>query len=447
MLRQTTESLSEILGTDGGRKDLFTSTVSSVSSQHAAYRSTYDDGLQLPLVIEPANFDTEDFFVSVATYHQARAPLSAYVHVLDEECSRCFHALKGKFDETRFKSDYRVFAALGAAVGETFLAAQGSAEAGAAPSYASCKRSLSFALARARSIYPFCHTEYVARRWESLRRLTGLAVSSEAVVAVQEAHSFLFDSDENSTNPIREVLSSALSVSTGEQAAQRALLNLYPEIVPYASELAGPFDARMKAFSQLVEQVHLASRGASFDSLAVGFFANRIQPGSFAHARVLLKLADFFPTALVWYGMFCALSEEFRPADFGSGLMAKLARDATQPFSFEQRPSCDMSLDELQVLARMPPRAEVVKPTQQKIAVVALLPGVDISSRYAADEDSHLDADRDRRMIENDEVYTRVAMLLEDALGLIRKSKSPARRASDVSQKRPGGGRPGKSRL
>lgn len=442
MLRRTAESLSEILGADGGRKDLFTSTVSSVSSQHEAYRGTYDDGLKLPLVIEPANFDTEDFFVSVATYHQARAPLSAYVHVLDEECSRYFHALKREFDETRFKSDYRVFGALGAAVGETFLAAQGSAEAGAAPSYASCKRSLSFVLAKARTIYPSCHTEYVASRWASLRRLTGFAVSSEAVVAVQEAHSFLFGGDENLPDPLRKVLSSARSVSAGDQAVQRALLNLYPEIAPFASELAGPFDARMKAFSQLVEQVHLASRGASFDSLAVGFFANRIQPGSFAHARALLKLADFLPTALVWYGMFCALSEEFRPADFGSGLVAKLARDATQPFSFEQRPSCDISLDELQVLARMPLRAEVIKPIQQKIAVVALLPGVDISSRYSADEDHHLDDNRDRRMIENDELSMRVAMLLEDALGLIRRRKSSARRVSDVSQKRPG-----KSRL
>lgn len=442
MLRRSAESLSEILGADGGRKDLFTSTVSNVSARHSSYRSEEGDGLKLPLVVQPANSDVEEFFVNIATYHQSRSPVSAFVHVLDEECSTYFQKVASSEKSPVSVSSRSLFGALGAAVGETFLAALGSAEAGAAPSYASCKRSLSFVLTRARAIYPFCRTQYVARKWVDLRNLTGLSVSNGAVSAACDVHSFLFGSDKDSRPSMQGSLPPGLTVAAGEKAAQRALVDIYPQIGPFVSELSGPFDSRMKAFSQLVEEVHRSSKGPGLDSFTIGFFANQIQPGSFSHAKALAKLVEFFPAALVWYGTFCGLSDEFSAGEFGSGLVAKLARDATQPFSFERRPACDLSLEELQVLMRLPLRAEVVKPSQQKIAVVSLLPGVDVSSRYSVEDDQQADADRDRRTNELDELSSRVTMLLEDALALIRRNKSSARQRSESISKRTGKTKP-----
>lgn len=433
MLRRNAESLSDIVGSEGGRKDLFTSTISGAPARHTTYRAIDGDGLQMPLVVIPAKYDLDDFFVSVATYHQARSPVSAFSHVLDQESSTYIEQyLVGKAAAPR-PCDGRMLGGLGAAVGETYLASLVSAESGVAPSYASCKRSLAYVLARARALYPSFRTAYAVGRWEKLRKLTGLSVSRDAVDAVSEVNSFLYGSEPLGASPQGQP--SALSFADN-QSIQKTLVDLYPRIGPLVAELAGPFDGRMKAFGQLVEQIHLAPRGASADNLAIGFFANRIQPGSFAHARALAKLVNFFPSALVWYGAFCALSDEFSPGEFASGLVSKLARDVVRPFSAEQRPSCDISLEELEVLMRLPPKVEVIKPSQQKIAVVSLMPGVEIHSRYSAEEDQPHDLDRERRLRDSDEDASRLTMLLEEGLAILRRSRVPLRRGVEPIQKR-----------
>lgn len=435
-MRRSVESLPEIFGSERRASDLFSSTVNQASARHTVYRASGDDGLRLPSVVVPERLDVEEFFINIATYYQARSPLSAFVHVLDGETVEHFERQESGGYGPSGVGGRRLFGALGAAVGETFHAALGSSEAGVSPTYASCRRSLSFALTRARSIYPISRIEYVAERWMKLRQLTGLAVSNETVEAAIDVQSLLFGVDINEPGSIQHLLPTMAVVSMDARRIERALVELYPEISLHVAELGGPFDARMKAFGQLAEQIHSASRGRKVDSLAVGFFANRIQPGSFAQARAIAKLVDFFPGALIWYGMFCALSEEFDPGEFGFGLVAKLARDVSQPFSFENRPSCDISLDELEVLMRMPLKAEVVKPSQQKVAIVGLMPGVDVSSRFAADDEQHGDVEKSDRTSNTEEVNAVVATLLEDAISLLRLGKFPSKRGGAVSQKR-----------
>ena len=437
MLRRSAETLSEILGTVEARQDLFNSTVSNGASPHTAYRLEAGDGLELPLVVQPANLDLEDFFVGIATYHQSRSPVTAFTHVLDEECSKYFDQSMSNAPEGTGVTSRQLYGALGAAVGETFLAALGSGEAGGLPSYSSCKRSLSFVLSRARAVFPLCRARHVADKWVKLRQLTGLAVSDAAASTCIEVHSLLFEERNNPHGLVRELLD-GLSVSDGEKALQRVFTDMYPQISSFAPELSGPFDARMKAFGNIAERIQLGSKGMSFDSLAIGYFANRIQPGSFAHAKALAKLVEFFPVALVWYGMFCGLSEEFQRSEFGFGVVAKLARDAIEPFSFERRPTCDVSLEELDILVRLPPRYDIVKPTYQKAAVIGLLPGVNVTSRYSREEEQQAEKERERDINEVAEIGDRVTMLLEDALMLMRRARSPQRRGSYSSQKRSG---------
>ncbi|AXW63600.1 hypothetical protein CJO94_17125 (plasmid) [Ralstonia solanacearum] len=212
------------------------------------------------------------------------------------------------------------------------------------------------------------------------------------------------------------------------------LVELYPATKGYFDDLRGSFDGRMTAFTQVVEVIQASSRGMRVDEIAVAFACNRILPGSFAHTRVLARLVEFFPAALVWYGFFAALAKPTASQQLSPGLLAKLERDLLDPFSFEQRPRCDISLEELEVLSRASLRAEAVKPSQQRALLVALLPGVDIYTRFGSEGESA--DDRVRRDAEADALHGRVSRLLEEALYALKKADAVKRGSTMASSNR-----------
>ena len=79
-----------------------------------------------------------------------------------------------------------------------------------------------------------------------------------------------------------------------------------------------------------------------------------------------------------------------------------------------------------------------MKPTYQKAAVIGLLPGVNVTSRYSREEEQQAEKERERDINEVAEIGDRVTMLLEDALMLMRRARSPQRRGGYSSQKRLG---------
>lgn len=432
-LETALESTSQILGLDAqvGLKapsaDLFSTTLTSPARVHQTFRSSSGAG-QLPSVVIPAEFDLEDFFATVATYYPGQSPLTAYVHVLGEDLKECFDPAQPDIVPDSRGLNRRQIARLGACLGETALAALGSSEAALNPSYSACKRSLGYALARTVALYPsFEKSVAVEKRWARLRRLSGLVVSQVAVRAVCAIHAAASDgavpSNECALAPrLRSALVTHVAVSHADNVLEHVLIEFYPQLGGIALEIDGPFDARMGVFLRAVEEIQRSSQGAEADSLAVGYFCNRILPGSFAHGKVLARLVEFFPSALVWYGMFCSTSLSFDARHFGNGLFAKLGRDMSQPFSFAQRPQCDLSLDELEVLMRTPLRSEAIKPIQQKIASVALLPGLDVFSRFTPDEDGHGGRDSPAtRTGVSDERLTRATQLLGEAVSLLHQ--------------------------
>jgi hypothetical protein len=174
----------------------------------------------------------------------------------------------------------------------------------------------------------------------------------------------------------------------------------------------------MMAFTRLIGAVRESSRGVRADEIAVAFICDRILPGSFAHSGVLATLVDTFPAALIWYGLFAALSLVSGPHQASSGLVTKLERDLLETFSFEHRPRCDICLEELEVLSRASMRSEVFKASQQRSLLVALLPGVDVYSRLNLEGDAV--EERTRREAAIEDVRGRVSFLLEEALHVLK---------------------------
>lgn len=441
------ESISEMLGPEGnaGLKvpalDLFSTTLKRATPGHQTYRASSAPG-QLPLVVIPAESDLEGFFATVATYYPSHSPLTAYIHILGKELRGCFDPDSLSDVPDRHEVSRPQMARLGACLGETALAISNSGEPELNPSYSSCRRSLAFALARTVALYPRYDATLTVKRWERLRRLTGLTVSRASVQAVCAIHSAATDGavsldDGALSQPVQSALVDYVSMPQSGSIVERALLEAYPHLNVTAKEIDGPFDARMAVFLKAVELIHQRTQGVETDSLAVGYLCNRILPGSFAHGKVILRLMEFFPSALVWYGMFCATSSSFDVLQFGSGLFAKLCRDVLQSFSFTQRPQCDLSLDELEVLMRASGRAEVIKPIQQKIASVALLPGIDVLSRF-----THGDVGRGEREVGGidagmvDERLARVTKLIDEAVVLLHEIGGRGRSAPRSSTSR-----------
>lgn len=431
-LETTLESISQILGFEEkvGLKvssvDLFSTTLTSPARVHQTFRS--NSGVwQLPFVVIPAESELDNFFATVATYYFSQAPLTAYAHVLGKDIRECFDPAQPNIIPDGSGLNRRQLARLGACLGETALAALGSSEAALNPSYSACKRSLGYALARTIALYPSFDANVTLDRWERLRHLTGLAVSQDAVRAVCEIHAAAIDGsaylhESALASKLRAALVTHVAVPHANNELQNVLLECYPRLSEIAMDNTVPFDARMGSFLRAVEEIQRSSQGVETDSLAVGYFCNRILPGSFAHGKVLVRLVEFFPSVLVWYGMFCSTSTDFDARHFGNGLFEKLGRDMSQPFSFTQRPQCDLSLDELEVLMRGPLRPEIIKPIQQKIASIALLPGLDVFSRFTPDDDGH--GSKDFAAVKagvSDDRLIRVTQLLDDAVSLLHQ--------------------------
>lgn len=429
MRRHRAETLSEILSAGvqrdiAPRTDLFSSNFPAGERSFDCYQSAIPDGLSVPQVIVPRSGDLEDLFAAIATYYPDQSPLTALAYVITPESANAVMRERNPRpdnDHGRYRR-----AMTGAALGEAALAALGAPEgSGRLPSYSVIRRTLAFALARGHQLYgEQASARQLASKWTRLRDITGLPHSQSTVQAVIRAHEVASGrmvqeptAVDRNVHFYKAIHSLVAGHDPDGDDLNSAIAACYPDAERFLHELSGVFDGRMRAFAQLVQTIQLYSRGREVDEIAVGYICNRILPSSFAHSGALVPLASFFPAALVWYGYFSMLTKPAKTSSLSSGLLLKLERDLVEPFSLEQRPRCDISLEELDVLSRATMRAEAIKPTQQRALLVGLLPGVDVYARFGSDADSSVE--RARRDAETSTLHGRVADLLQEALGLI----------------------------
>lgn len=440
MLKRSLEATSEILGTDaqdldGRRNDLFALRPSASTKEHQVYRCEPGDGLALPFVIVPHEGSTEDLFATVATYYPHVSPLTAITYVLGADISNLLNtSTKGTSKRALERSRITRRICLGASVGEATLAGLSTADLGV-PSYAACRRTLAYAIGRGSFIHgDNFDPRVMADRWIRLRSMTGLKVSLEAVESVLFSHlAFSGESIGSETTIELAALRDAIScVANGKDSdglrLARTFADAYPAAARHLKEMDGPFDGRLGAFTRIVESIQADSRGQQHDEIAVAYFCNKILPGSFSHSGVLIKLVEYYPAALVWYGVFSMLSKGLSTKRWGDGLFAKLERDMMESFSFECRPRCDISLDEFEVLSRGSLRADTVRPSHQRSLLVALIPGVDIYSRFGSDTSPNAEKifSDEARLIES---ASKASKLIEEALRLLKLSSGSEKEA------------------
>lgn len=436
------EPLSQIVGRADqdtpGKNDLFRSQSPYGGTSHETIRVEPDDGVGFPIIIMPAHGELDDFFASVATYYPDVSPISALVHVLSTETAKLLPPnFKAREKVALVASPAQRRMCIGAALGEAAAAAAVVGDGFVVPSYATCRRTLAFALARTRFLHGTkIAATSVAHRWAVLRELTGLPVSASSIAAVTITHHLAMDAPlpEDLAN-LDETLLKALRYESIRPDRLDPLGHLLADIYPINAtdieRLSGPFDGRMTAFRNIISVIRPGPSTRWLDEIAVAYFCNRIQPGSFAHTGVLANLASIYPASLVWYGYFSAACSDLIPSNMDAGLLAKLERDLLKAFSFNNRPECDIALEELEVLSRIRLKPDAIRGSHARALLVALVPGVDVYTRFGVESDPQGDKSRIVGLMQSRDHARR---LLEEALRVLGGQPGSNEQASEGSR-------------
>lgn len=336
--------------------------------------------MPIPVAIVPAENDLDSFFADISTYHSQHSPITAYAYVFKESLSSAL-GLKGrkynapKIDATEAVLRILICLVLGEAASS--VAKRGSADG---VSYDSCRRTFSYALSRAYLLYPKMDLFSLLDRWTVVHELAGIENPPSTPGIVLRILRSAATASIESGDLLSDVLFNlAHGVSPGDLLPR--IIAEIPEHETDMLELRGPFDRRMKAFQTIARALFTGKRDPDHTSMIIAYLANLISPGSFAYIE-LLQGMPYAEHSVVWYMVFSGLTGDQSIPSVGNGVGYKIARDLIAPFSLEERPSCDIALEELIVLSRLKLTRSMLKPQLPKELIVALMPGVNVYLRF-----------------------------------------------------------------
>ncbi|WP_460095238.1 hypothetical protein [Pseudomonas sp. S2_B03] len=383
MLILKNQSLNEMLSSE--RKqipsgDLFSSTINKQNSIYKCFWQKQDDLINLPIFVVPNANEIDTLFADISTFHQSISPLSAYVHIYPETIAEHL-ILEQKKIKPRLKPDDRtlrldVALILGEATTSAFLTQKDLLTGNIG--YAACAQTLGAAIARASNLYPKLSPHITFKRWELARKLTSQEqsiVSPETILSFSEK-TYLADDKSSFLNLF-------LNNKIPDSELSYELTHLF-DIRDDSVKLKETYNSRMSVFNSIVGKIEKSTASPEIKSAGIAYFCNKILPGSMNHASSLKSHIFKYPDIVFWYMAFACLSLEFDLKNSMSGVCNKLIRDIIKPFSVEERPSCDVSIDELEVLSRASMKASILKPKRSRVLIISLLPGVDVEMRLGA---------------------------------------------------------------
>ncbi|MDQ0042248.1 hypothetical protein [Variovorax boronicumulans] len=426
-----------------GVGDLFSSAKVQEQASHLCVFEDRD-ALGLPNIVIPADNDLDSFFADIATYFPERAPISAYSHVVDAASHQALVA-RSKVRNKAPRDKRELSALIGLTLGEALSNLRGTSNQTALPNYSLCKRTLSYCVARAAFLHPTLATSEIVSRWLRIRHSTGMDSSSATAQSINQAVELIkgnisTEEEQPELRDVFETISGHLRKRVEREYIAAHLTSFYPGLRKTVPLLYDAYDNRISAFSATVKAIRDESKGETLDAISVAFFCNLILPGSFSHVGLIERLLPTLPSSMLWYGLFAGSSDEFSWTSSVGSIAQKLFRDLTTPFDITQRPTCDLSIEEYDVLARLPLRSEVLKPTQAKAVLVSLYPGIEVYVRSTVEDDEGSERNAlASMMIERNVRLSRVRDLLRHADQILEEERysEQSSRSSLKTNRRP----------
>jgi hypothetical protein len=308
---------------------------------------------------------------------------------------------------------------------------------------AACRRTLSFAWARALSVgMRPAEMADLPRKWLEAYDICNVGSSEEeralpvhyVIPVLQAAASFVTGAGQSPVLRLMEAIVS--SDNRARDDAWRDLSNELPVSMTLQDLEKAPREERGSYLQQTFET---SSRlGSHSDRQAAqGFLATQIAPGSLEHLDLLMQRSG--PGTAFWYVLFAALQNPAAVMNAYGGLGRRVSRDIRGGESLDTVPRADVALDELKILTRYGTEELSRKAGHSNEIEVELMPLVTATYRLArsqpAKASSETSSDRasDQQVVSN---LRQISVLLNRTISELSEQPQDIERARP-SRKKP----------
>lgn len=346
---------------------------------------------ELPRLVVIEDNMVEDFFAWAITFMPAYRPLTSFLRVLPWTVFSQVRKTNG------FHFEHRA-AWIGLILGETLTNATGRGFMDSLPLTA-FESTYSYAISRSMALgFPEPLTPYILRGWHSAREFgerRGRRLSPELLDSVWDVLFSLGNRQGLRTNyPVRSerfvsLVRACEEISERGQISSATLTRLAEgRFMPqfFEDSMRLPREQRVVAFERAMHQLGMGPTTEPTVNFVVGYLASLVGDGSLEHAHLVFPLQSQFPTAMLWYGICSSLAPTTRVlTDYGH-LGVRLLRLLERPDHFLNPPTCDIALQELEVIFRGQPRSRGFRQTHASSLRIELAPCVTTLIRFLANQ-------------------------------------------------------------
>ena len=318
----------------------------------------------LPNLILVHEKSVTDFLAWVASYFREIEPFTAQCRVsTPSRVADALRPIQTKWSDAQKSIDIALI------ISEVAAYSIGTPDVTKLP-FATYERSLSFAIAKALRQYgEFTESESeplssllsaLEDTWTRARDLAGETPLGLDAKTVREVWGIVLQSGSTSRNSDdKDNLDFIKSLRTFRR--EGFLDKRFLEVMP--SGLLSPQatlfemddisrEGRVLAFEEAAIRLSKSSKlSPRTRAFLLGFIASRISPGTLQHISVLFPFADQNRECLLWFGVFAGLSNNSDITTLSNGLGWILRREIERTIQLFDRPTCDISLEELAIYA------------------------------------------------------------------------------------------------
>lgn len=308
----------------------------------------------MPRLVIVSDGDVDDFLAWAVTFVSAVKPLTSFMRVLSWSV----------YSQTRdcTRDSVKLGAPLvGAILGEAMMHA-GDRRAFETLAMAAFESTFAATLAKTivRGLGPDLF-EHTSENWRRAREITAQPIRKGDPEALEDVLSVVL----NLENPYashqltsargREIQEGCLEIrSTGHLSSsmwQNISGGRYLDPI-LGEAMNGSKERRVQAFEEVVQSLVRDVTDEFSTSFLIGYLASRVSEGSLEHAHLVLPLQEILPMVISWYGVCSALLPGSRVlTDYGY-LGLRILRMIASHEELLDSPSCDIAVDELEVILR-----------------------------------------------------------------------------------------------
>jgi len=344
---------------------------------------------ELPNILIIRKSEMEDFFAWANTYISNWCPISYYFHVISDDQSIGNELPLSNANSSLFES-----ASIGLILGDATARAK-ALDTPNTLTISDLKSTFSYVIAQG-VIQGFLVRE-VTMKWVELMKAGDYRKYTRAYVdkllVLWEAVIGLAFNEIDLSKRTRKFSQSTLILIALKEISEygelrnhtwRKLIANVPSDRLALYDLKSTNETRVLALEEAMKELftHNGGRDSDLRYFVIGYLASLLSPGTLRHASLLLEYGEEFSLSVLWLGLIAGLHKNRKTLLSREGRL--LWKHLCTKFDLDNRPICDVSLDELQVLQR----AKMVnyplgsQENADSDLAVQLLPGVVATVRW-----------------------------------------------------------------